>query len=86
VQREDVSERRVGECRCVISLVVVTCNLILCYSIRAWRGVRYNKDYADKLEKKLAKQKRERALPMEPTKSTQKANPFAVRPVLSKSP
>ncbi|KAJ7035698.1 programmed cell death protein 2 [Mycena alexandri] len=41
-------------------------------SLRAWRGLRYNDEYAAKLEKKSAKKK---ATP--PEKSTPKANPFS---------
>src|SRR5882757_7202840 len=46
-----------------------------CYSIRAWRGLRYNEKYALKLERKRAQ-----LAPFEGLKSThQSVNPFSVR-------
>jgi hypothetical protein len=55
----------------------------VCYSIRAWRGLRYNETYASKLERQLArKREHERAPPalLEGHKSAhQNVNPFAVR-------
>jgi hypothetical protein len=55
----------------------------VCYSIRAWRGLRYNEKYASKLERQLArKRKHGRAppAPLEGHKSAhQDVNPFAVR-------
>lgn len=48
-------------------------------SIRAWRGLRFNAEYAAKLEKKLAKRKeREDAKKPLPPKTTPAANPFSV--------
>ncbi len=55
------------------------------FSIRAWRGLRYNEKYAAKLEKKLAKQqeqkkaKTEAAAAEEASKTSPKPNPFSVR-------
>lgn len=47
------------------------------FSIRAWRGLRFNDKYAAKLEKKLAiKKEREKAKAAEQAKP--KTNPFAV--------
>jgi pre-rRNA-processing protein TSR4 len=53
-----------------------------CYSIRAWRGLRYNEKYASKLERKLAKRREHQRAPSAPveTKSIhQNVNPFSVR-------
>jgi len=56
---------------------------MVCYSIRAWRGLRYNEKYASKLERKLARKRdheRPPASPLEGDKYIhQNVNPFAVR-------
>ena len=53
------------------------------YSIRAWRGLRYNESYASKLERKLAqKREHESARPTQlegHDPAHQGVNPFAVR-------
>lgn len=54
-------------------------------SVRAWRELRFNKKYAEKLEKKLARRKEKEvqhakaAAEAAAKKSQAKANPFAVR-------
>lgn len=52
------------------------------YSIRAWRQLRYNKKYAEKLAKKAERKKTEemerRAAQEAASRSVPKANPFSV--------
>ena len=55
-------------------------------SVRAWRAVRHNKEYAVKLEKKLARQRRLKGPAPEATKPVPKSNPFAVCSPSSFSP
>ncbi|KAL6304519.1 programmed cell death protein 2 [Sparassis latifolia] len=59
-------------------------------SVRAWRGLRHNQKYADKLSKKLAKQrlKEEEAQIAEEAarQKTLKANPFSLKTVGSSNP
>jgi hypothetical protein len=53
-----------------------------CYSIRAWRGLRYNEKYASKLERKLAKRREHQRAPPAPVEvmpTHQNVNPFSVR-------
>jgi hypothetical protein len=53
-----------------------------CYSIRAWRALRYNEKYASKLEHKLAKRRENQRVPPAPVEAKpthQNANPFSVR-------
>lgn len=56
---------------------------VVCHSIRAWRGLRYNEKYASKLERKLAlrrEHQRAQPAPFEGPKSAhQNVNPFSVR-------
>ena len=50
-------------------------------SVRAWRGLRFNAKYAEKLERKLAAKKekeKEKAAALAKSKET-KTNPFSVR-------
>lgn len=52
------------------------------YSVRAWRGLRYNEKYASKLERKLAKRRehqRASPAPVEAKPTHQNVNPFSVR-------
>jgi pre-rRNA-processing protein TSR4 len=51
-----------------------TCIGSLNWSVRAWRGLRYNQSYATKLEKKLAQNKVKTAV----ADKMPKANPFSV--------
>ncbi|KAI0955134.1 hypothetical protein AcW1_006806 [Taiwanofungus camphoratus] len=61
-------------------------------SVRAWRGLKYNKQYADKLAKKLAWQKQKEedaARDAEETarkKTVVKTNPFSMKTICSSSP
>lgn len=49
------------------------------YSVRAWRCVRFNKKYAEKLERKAARKKEQEKKVEELVPSTgQKSNPFSV--------
>jgi len=63
---------------------------MVCYSIRAWRGLRYNDKYASKLERKLAEKRdhaRPAASPLEGDKSThQNVNPFAMSTEMATAP
>lgn len=56
-------------------------NLTTNISVRAWRGLRYNEQYAVKLQKKLERQKA-KAAQAKKLKSPQaaKVNPFSVCP------
>ncbi|KAL0574246.1 hypothetical protein V5O48_007717 [Marasmius crinis-equi] len=56
------------------------------YSLRAWRGLRYNEDYAKKLEKKLAKKREREAKAKAAAEAQEKAksqaaasNPFSMK-------
>jgi hypothetical protein len=48
-------------------------------SVRAWRGLRFNENYATKLEKKLAKKRAQAAAKSEKNRGVTKSNPFSVR-------
>lgn len=82
VRTADVSGNWAGEClvcpfpspSCVLCMLK---NAII-DSVRAWRAVRHNKEYAAKLEKKLARQQRLKGPAPEATKPLPKSNPFAV--------
>lgn len=51
----------------------------LLYSVRAWRCVRFNKKYAEKLERKVARKKEQEKKAEEPVQPTgPKPNPFSV--------
>lgn len=57
---------------------------VLLPSVRAWRGLRFNDQYAVKLEKKLVKkqaqaQAKADAAEAERSKNASKSNPFSVR-------
>ena len=58
-------------------------NHVVCYSIRAWRGLRYNAKYASKLERKLARRREHQRAPPAPSEGAksmhQSVNPFSVR-------
>lgn len=53
-------------------------------SVRAWRGLRFNEEYAIKLQKRLAKkaQEKTKAATVEKAKTASKANPFSVKPIV----
>jgi hypothetical protein len=71
-----------GEQRSVLLVLILTL-----VSVRAWRGLRFNKEYAAKLQKKLARAKaQERAVAAaegraSEQRSVAKVNPFAVGPI-----
>jgi pre-rRNA-processing protein TSR4 len=49
------------------------------HSVRAWRCVRFNKKYAEKLEKKVARKEEQEKKAEKPTQSAgQRPNPFSV--------
>lgn len=64
-----------------LSLRASRCELNSPYSIRAWRQLRYNKKYAEKLakkaERKKTKEEAERKAAAEAAHSQPKANPFS---------
>lgn len=72
-QMPDVNLKSEGVYRVTLCHVL---QISLVQSVRVWRGLRYNKEYAAKLAKQLAKRK------AEPEKSDQKVgvkpNPFSV--------
>lgn len=48
-------------------------------SVRAWRCARFNKKYAEKLERGVARRKEQESKAEKPPESTrQKSNPFSV--------
>lgn len=68
-----------SECGVLLILIVV-----LKDSVRAWRGLRYNKEYASKLKKKAMKQQEQQNARLSQEKKHQeeemkrKINPFSV--------